>query len=298
MRKIFLLLLIIIMGFNIKAYAHPGNTDANGGHYCWTNCEQWGFTYGEYHLHNPKTNITPVEKIDQNIPHTYKEGYDEAYSFWYETALSDLKNNQAKGWNATWTDYNSNYSDGYREGFNKAIEDANKDFKDYQFDRGVEDGIRHARLGMTMGYITSNDPIADSQDYINGYNQGNSDERELLKEKNREDLENELASIEIPERFQDNYESFILGYQTGFYDSETGYNYDDEPESEYAKGADEKQYMLGYKNGWNDEGGSLPIQTELNLIYINYIKGNELFALIPGVGLVGFLVGRRKKKTD
>ncbi|AZS15107.1 copper amine oxidase N-terminal domain-containing protein [Paenibacillus lutimineralis] len=32
--------------------AHPGRTDANGGHTCRTNCEKWGLEYGEYHYHN------------------------------------------------------------------------------------------------------------------------------------------------------------------------------------------------------------------------------------------------------
>jgi tetratricopeptide (TPR) repeat protein len=32
--------------------AHPGRTDANGGHYCWTNCGKWGLSYGQYHYHN------------------------------------------------------------------------------------------------------------------------------------------------------------------------------------------------------------------------------------------------------
>ncbi|UIO42385.1 YHYH domain-containing protein [Brevibacillus brevis] len=32
--------------------AHPGRTDANGGHTCRTNCEKWGLQYGEYHFHN------------------------------------------------------------------------------------------------------------------------------------------------------------------------------------------------------------------------------------------------------
>lgn len=34
------------------ANAHPGRTDSNGGHTCWTNCEKWGYEYGEYHYHN------------------------------------------------------------------------------------------------------------------------------------------------------------------------------------------------------------------------------------------------------
>ncbi|MBJ9990550.1 YHYH domain-containing protein [Paenibacillus sp. S28] len=32
--------------------AHPGRTDASGGHTCWTNCSKWGLEYGEYHYHN------------------------------------------------------------------------------------------------------------------------------------------------------------------------------------------------------------------------------------------------------
>lgn len=31
------------------AAAHPGATDASGGHTCRTNCEQYGLSYGEYH---------------------------------------------------------------------------------------------------------------------------------------------------------------------------------------------------------------------------------------------------------
>ncbi|USG68470.1 YHYH domain-containing protein [Brevibacillus ruminantium] len=46
------------------SWAHPGRTDANGGHTCRTNCEKWGLRYGEYHYHNggsstPKSTSTP-----------------------------------------------------------------------------------------------------------------------------------------------------------------------------------------------------------------------------------------------
>ncbi|CAG9613089.1 hypothetical protein BACCIP111899_02284 [Bacillus rhizoplanae] len=45
---------IAVLVAPISAYAHPGNTDANGGHTCRTNCEKWGLQYGEYHYHNKK----------------------------------------------------------------------------------------------------------------------------------------------------------------------------------------------------------------------------------------------------
>lgn len=45
-----LLYLLLIMP--IKVDAHPGRTDANGCHYCRTNCTKWGLSTGEYHCHN------------------------------------------------------------------------------------------------------------------------------------------------------------------------------------------------------------------------------------------------------
>lgn len=40
------------------ANAHPGKTDANGGHTCWTNCSKWGLKNGQYHYHNPDGSAT------------------------------------------------------------------------------------------------------------------------------------------------------------------------------------------------------------------------------------------------
>lgn len=38
----------------VSVSAHPGNTDASGGHTCRTNCSNWGLYTGEYHNHNSK----------------------------------------------------------------------------------------------------------------------------------------------------------------------------------------------------------------------------------------------------
>jgi hypothetical protein len=35
--------------------AHSGRTDGSGGHYCRTNCEQYGLSYGEYHYHGGRS---------------------------------------------------------------------------------------------------------------------------------------------------------------------------------------------------------------------------------------------------
>lgn len=47
-----LLLFVSIFIFPTISLAHPGRTDASGGHTCRTNCEKWGLEYGEYHYHN------------------------------------------------------------------------------------------------------------------------------------------------------------------------------------------------------------------------------------------------------
>ncbi|CAM4207308.1 copper amine oxidase N-terminal domain-containing protein [Paenibacillus phoenicis] len=44
-------LLLFVLSSTV-ANAHPGRTDANGGHTCRTNCAKWGLTTGEYHYHN------------------------------------------------------------------------------------------------------------------------------------------------------------------------------------------------------------------------------------------------------
>ncbi|KKX55574.1 YHYH domain-containing protein [Brevibacillus borstelensis] len=54
MKKGIIFLLLLVLAFSIlpASFAHPGRTDANGGHTCRTNCEKWGLRYGEYHYHN------------------------------------------------------------------------------------------------------------------------------------------------------------------------------------------------------------------------------------------------------
>ena len=56
-------LTFIVLAGAPTASAHPGNTDAAGGHYCRTNCPSWGLYYGQYHFHGgysaPQTSPAP-----------------------------------------------------------------------------------------------------------------------------------------------------------------------------------------------------------------------------------------------
>lgn len=49
---IFIFTLFLIIASSSLVQAHPGRTDDNGCHYCWTNCEYYGLSYGEYHCHD------------------------------------------------------------------------------------------------------------------------------------------------------------------------------------------------------------------------------------------------------
>jgi len=48
------------------ALAHPGRLDINGGHFCRTNCEKWGYKYGEWHHHQDLASAKNV-KIKSKI---------------------------------------------------------------------------------------------------------------------------------------------------------------------------------------------------------------------------------------
>ncbi|MED0678713.1 thermonuclease family protein [Aneurinibacillus thermoaerophilus] len=51
------LIALTMLAAPLVASAHPGRTDANGGHTCRTNCEKWGLQPGEYHYHDANGNI-------------------------------------------------------------------------------------------------------------------------------------------------------------------------------------------------------------------------------------------------
>ncbi|GAA4850093.1 hypothetical protein GCM10023310_30720 [Paenibacillus vulneris] len=52
LRKTIITIALLTLPFSSIANAHPGRTDANGGHTCRTNCAKWGLKDGEYHYHN------------------------------------------------------------------------------------------------------------------------------------------------------------------------------------------------------------------------------------------------------
>jgi hypothetical protein len=54
MVKVFFVLFITLISliFVNTTSAHPGNTAADGCHYCRTNCDRWGESWNTRHCHN------------------------------------------------------------------------------------------------------------------------------------------------------------------------------------------------------------------------------------------------------
>jgi len=63
-RHIVILLSLPLLLLPFLTFAHPGGTDSLGGHYCWTDCEEWGLHYGEYHFHDADDN--PIATYENN----------------------------------------------------------------------------------------------------------------------------------------------------------------------------------------------------------------------------------------
>jgi hypothetical protein len=47
--------------------AHPGNTSSDGGHYCWSNCDYWGYEYGTRHYHDGGSGKSYAQEYTQAV---------------------------------------------------------------------------------------------------------------------------------------------------------------------------------------------------------------------------------------
>lgn len=87
---LFLSAAVLIFGFGSEANAHPGNTAADGCHYCRTNCDKWGVPWNERHCHNAKPKAAPKALK----PAATKKKIDPCS---YEGLLATYKSKKAAG---------------------------------------------------------------------------------------------------------------------------------------------------------------------------------------------------------
>jgi hypothetical protein len=95
----------------LLSFAHPGGIDANGGHYCRTNCTSWGEVYGAWHSHSGGSSYTsPSYSYTPPAP-TYTTNNDcPSYGFAYLGSCYELPDNARK---SAFSGFTCNY--GYEE---------------------------------------------------------------------------------------------------------------------------------------------------------------------------------------
>ena len=71
------------------SYAHPGNTAADGCHYCRTNCDKWGVEWNERHCHRSKGVPQPSEPVRSHRDET--KGYTTPAPDYKIPALKETK---------------------------------------------------------------------------------------------------------------------------------------------------------------------------------------------------------------
>lgn len=72
MKKGGAIITILLVGLliSVPVFAHPGNTAADGCHYCRTNCDKWGVPWNERHCHNSYTPEPAPSPLPEYVPPT------------------------------------------------------------------------------------------------------------------------------------------------------------------------------------------------------------------------------------
>ncbi|WP_155890029.1 YHYH domain-containing protein [Peribacillus kribbensis] len=118
MRKIISFCAVILIFFLAQntTYAHPGRTDAKGGHTCHTNCAKWGLQNGEYHYHNGASSSSSSSSSDDSSSGNSSSSsnysfdkdcsdfssYDEVVEYWNSKGYSATNDpERLDGWGNT-----------------------------------------------------------------------------------------------------------------------------------------------------------------------------------------------------
>ncbi|MBC2686674.1 YHYH domain-containing protein [Bacillus toyonensis] len=281
-KKILLTTSVALLIAPISAYAHPGRTDANGGHTCRTNCEKWGLQYGEYHYHNKpasssgatspapsQNNNGAVEAEKQRAAEAQRKAEEERQRVAEEQRKAeearkqeeakrqvDMEKGQLEGEKNGETDFKAGKndvqvhlagkSDTYKQAFTTAYTTtwSLEEQKKTHFEKGKEQGL--AQETMDDSQITPD----FKQIFAEGFQVGNKERTEKI-EKEQAEL-GEKAGKELAEKNPGNNEKdvYVKSYETAY---EKGYK--------STKKAVEK---AGYKYAFENYDLKIPAKYEKN----------------------------------
>ncbi|PGV67350.1 hypothetical protein COD94_03395 [Bacillus cereus] len=250
-KKLLLTTSVALLVAPISAYAHPGRTDANGGHTCRTNCEKWGLQYGEYHYHNkpasssgamdpaPSQNNNGAVEAErqaevqrnaeaekQRKAEEARKAEEERQRVAEEQRKAESEKGQAEGQKSGEIDFKAGRnnaeghvagkSDAYKQAFTTAYATAwsLEEQKKAHFEKGKEQGL--AQEAMDDSQITPEFKV----NFAEGFQVGNKERTEKI-EKEQAEL-GEKAGKELAEKKPGNTEkdTYVKAYETAY---ETGY---------------------------------------------------------------------------
>lgn len=313
--SIFVVLLMMMTPIS----AHPGRTDANGGHYCRTNCAKWGLRDGEYHYHNgggssnsssssgssssssSTNNRTSSQNKTESIPKIVdntKQGETDGYNY---------KKNNPDGDKQDLTGKDQTYINGYNTGYTNAENELTTLSKEQGTTNGTNDGTTTEvyNLAVPAGVISATYLSA----YKEAYNQSETNDFSKIRQaankkaiENARNLEDEDTNSEYTlekqkKVYKESYQGTYKQEETEIKDLEnklTEYaqeDFDNEKQSDeyYRKYKNYKIYNVLDKK-YKKEYNKLKKQKEQQNDH--KIAGEGIIAL----GIIGYVVYKRKRK--
>lgn len=163
MKKIvFLLIVLISLVIPTLTYAHPGNTAADGAHYCWTNCDYWGYEYGTRHYHGggggysyttsdwslgndageEHAKTKNLQYIQSNATIDAEVGYSDGFADKYEASTTydaPVCDKEVKFTNTPTASYKSGFDVGYKFECSEIYRSKYEEVYKIRYKRGQED---------------------------------------------------------------------------------------------------------------------------------------------------------------
>lgn len=147
-RKLLSVILIIFIVFllPLPVLAHPGRTDANGGHY--------NRSTGEYHYHHGYSAHQHYDMDGDGTPDCPYDFNDDTGS---NSRSTTIRFQTADEWIASQKEYDggydSGYDVGYEIGYDKGYANGYEDGDQYGFDNGYTDGLEEGAKGKVPSWI-------------------------------------------------------------------------------------------------------------------------------------------------
>lgn len=259
------------------SFAHPGNTDSNGGHHCWTNCSKWGLEYGEYHYHNGgnsnpsnsnsnSSSVTPAPKpsyTQADVDEGREIGQDLGYQEGYERKDKKSSSNHN----------NEGFRIGYKEGYEAGYAEGLKKIKEEDYEEGFSEGLtigKKAARADESKEVESNETQSEewNSGYKDSYDMAYEDEMKIVNIENEGySLGYDLERFSVVSSIEDNKDLsdiFKQSYEKGF--------------EKRTKEETKKHHELGFEVGYNlMETSSSEIDQRFTESYEEgYQKGYEL----------------------